>query len=165
MDEAYLSFSPSARVWFTVPAMLWRVLGLVWLCLWASLGCAEEEPVSPEPATQAGCAGHNEAQCMAPCVAIKSRRPTSDDLEFMECVASELGAGATADTCGLSPDQSECRIFPSTRLAIGWRETVCNHPVCTGLDGGLDAGQDATVLTDASSVELPDSSALSDSAN
>jgi hypothetical protein len=128
--------------------MLLRVLGIVSLCLWIPLGCTEEEAVPPEPASQVGCAGHNEAQCSAPCVAIKSRPPDSDDLEFMECLASELGAGATVDTCGLSPDQSECRIFPTTRLAIGWRETPCNHPVCTGVDASLDADIDASLDAD-----------------
>jgi hypothetical protein len=141
--------------------MVSRVIAVVAVSLWASLGCQEEAPVSPEPADQAGCVGRNEAQCEFPCSAIKSRRPDSTELEFMECVANEVG-GSTAITCALSPDQSECRLFPTTLIAIQWRQTPCNHPVCTGLDAGLDAGDATTPALDASPIEMRDANAPQD---
>jgi hypothetical protein len=117
------------------------------------LACKEDEPVAEDPSDQIGCAGSNEAQCHAPCDVIKSRRPRSDELEFMECIAHELG-GSTAITCPLAPDQSECRIFPTTLLAVGWRETPCTHPLCLESDASVDAATDsgAGVSLDASPV-------------
>lgn len=139
-----------------------RIFGILWVCLVVVAACQEEEPVSPEPSSQEGCAGHNEAHCAPPCTVIKSRLPRSDDLEFMECVAIEI-PGSAAITCALSPDQSECRIFPTTRVAIQWREAPCNHPQCSEADAGLvaaDASIDAS--PDATSSSTPDSSVVAD---
>lgn len=139
-----------------------RILMALGVCLALVAACQEEEPVAPQPGGQEGCAGHNEAQCDPPCTVIKSRRPRSDELEFMECIATAVPGYATS-TCALSPDQSECRIFPSTLIAIQWRETPCNHPQCSELDAGLvavDAASDAS--PDAASSNTPDSSSAAD---
>lgn len=134
---------------------LMRTRAAIFGLCFAVLACKEEVPVPEDPSDQIGCAGSNEAQCHAPCSTIKSRRPRSDDLEFMECIAHELG-GSTAITCALAPDQSECRIFPTTLLAVGWRETPCNHPLCSESDAGTDSGANmdsgANVILDASLV-------------
>jgi hypothetical protein len=92
----------------------------------------------------------------------------------MECIAHELG-GSTAITCALAPDQSECRIFPTTLLAIGWRETPCNHPLCSERDAGVDAAVpvqpgpvhdaslvDASLRPDASDAAIRAAAAMTD---
>jgi hypothetical protein len=79
----------------------------------------------------------------------------------MECIAHELG-GSTAITCALAPDQSECRIFPTTLLAIGWRETPCNHPLCVESDAAAPSQPEP--LQDASLVDSSVPSDASDAA-